>query len=186
MAAMLLAYVAVTPSRKSQTPIPIQVPQSIPSTTTPEAYHYGLPKRLQIPKIGIDAEVQYMGVTAEGDMESPKGPAEVGWYKHGPRPGEKGSSVIAGHFGWLNQPSVFDNLHKLTKGDSLYVLDDQGMSVAFVVRESRSYSPDDNTADIFTQNDGGGHLNLITCEGAWDEARQAYTKRLVVFADKAN
>lgn len=128
-----------------------------------------------------------MGLMADGNMESPKGPAEVGWYKRGPRPGDKGSSVVAGHFGWFNQqPAAFDNLHKLTKGDHLYVLDDQGKSIAFVVRESRSYSPDDDTADVFTRNDGGSYLNLITCEGAWDETQHAYSKRLVVFADKAS
>lgn len=185
-ALLLLVNLAVTTSRKSQPASTIQAPSSTSSVTTPKEDLYGLPRRLQIPKIGINAEVKYVGMMSDGNMEPPKGPAEVGWYKRGPRPGDKGSAVVAGHFGWLNRPAAFDNLHKLAKGDSLYVLDDQGKSVVFVVSKSRLYSPGDNTADIFAQNDGGSHLNLITCEGAWDKAHQAYAKRLVVFADKAN
>src|ERR1035437_8837175 len=47
-----------------------------------------LPVRLKIPKIKADAIVEYVGLTPEGRMDVPKGPAEVAWYKLGPRPGE--------------------------------------------------------------------------------------------------
>src|SRR3989344_2613905 len=32
--------------------------------------------------------------------------------------------------------------------------------------------------------DGAAHLNLITCEGAWDKVSRTYSQRLVVFTDR--
>src|SRR5581483_2097891 len=56
-----------------------------------------LPSRLVIPALSIDANVQYVGVTATGNMATPHGFADVGWYKLGTIPGNQGSAVIAGH-----------------------------------------------------------------------------------------
>jgi hypothetical protein len=37
---------------------------------------------------------------------------------------------------------------------------------------------------VFASNDGGAHLNLITCAGEWNKGKKSYSERLVVFADK--
>jgi hypothetical protein len=74
----------------------------------------GLPVRLKIPSINVDAPIEYVGLTSDGAMDVPKGHVKVAWFNLGPSPGEIGSSVIAGHYGWKNNiPAVFDNLHKL-------------------------------------------------------------------------
>lgn len=118
-------------------------------------------------------------------MDAPKGPEDVAWYKLGQRPGEKGSAVLAGHSNW-NQgaPAVFDKINKLRSGDKLYVVDDTGLTVVFVVRELRNYNQSDDAAAVFGSSDGKAHLNLITCEGAWNKFTKTYSKRLVVFAGK--
>lgn len=145
----------------------------------------GLPVRFKIPKINIDAAVEYVGLTSDGAMAVPKGPDSVAWFNIGPRPGEKGSAVIAGHEGWKNDiPAVFDNLHALQKGDKIYVEDEKGTTTAFVVRELKTYGEKDDAADVFYSNDGKAHLNLVTCEGIWNKAKKSYSNRLVVFADK--
>jgi len=145
----------------------------------------GLPMRLKIPNINVDSAVEYVGVTADGAMDVPKIPADAAWFNLGPRPGEKGSAVIAGHFDWKNgAPAVFANLDKLRPGDKLYIEDDKGVIIIFVVRESRSYDPQADASGVFGSNDGKAHLNLITCEGIWNKAAKSYSRRLVVFADK--
>lgn len=144
------------------------------------------PVRLKIPVINIDATVESLGLTSQGDMDIPKGPDDVAWYKLGTRPGENGSAVIAGHYGtWKNgQGSVFDNLNKLNQGDKIYVEDDKGTIINFVVRESRRYDPSADAKDVFNSTDGKAHLNLITCEGTWNKDSKSYSERLVVFTDK--
>lgn len=145
----------------------------------------GLPVRLKIPNLNVDAPFEYVGLTPDGAMDVPKERANVAWFNLGQRPGENGSAVIAGHYGWKNgKASVFDNLYKLHKGDKLYIEDENGATLTFVVRESRRYDPEADASDVFGSSDGKPHLNLITCEGVWDEASKTYSKRLVVFTDK--
>lgn len=164
--------------------VPVQPVQHIVAEE-PEAVDVGLPLRLRIPIIQVDAVVDYLGLTPEGLMDVPEGPVTVGWYKHGPRPGEKGNAVIDGHFGWKNNlPAVFDNLHKLHIGDKIYVEDNAGVINTFVVRELRRFDPEADATEVFISTDGKSHLNLITCEGIWNAASKTFSKRLVVFAQK--
>lgn len=146
----------------------------------------GLPVRLKIPKINVDAAIDPMGTTQSGDMDVPSEPGNAGWYEGGPRPGENGSAVIDGHYGrWKNgEGSVFDDLSNLEKGDVISVEDENGATTSFVVRESRSYDPDSDASDVFESNDGKSHLNLITCEGTWNKVSKSYSQRLIVFSDK--
>lgn len=144
-----------------------------------------LPARLKIPSINVDALVEYAGLTPDGTMDAPKSPDDVAWFEAGPSPGENGSAVISGHYGWKNRKaSAFDNLYKLRKGDKLYIENDDGEVISFVVRESRRYDPKADASDVFSSSDGKSHLNLVTCEGVWDKVSGSYSKRLVVFADK--
>ncbi len=142
--------------------------------------------RLRIPTINVNATIEPAGMTQNGEMGVPKGPNNVTWFKLGPRPGESGSAVIAGHYGrWkTGEGSVFDTLHTLRKGDKIYVEDEKGITTTFIVREKRNYDPNANASEIFTSKDGKSHLNLITCEGVWNKSSKSYTKRLVVFTDK--
>ncbi|MEK7496634.1 MAG: class F sortase [Patescibacteria group bacterium] len=145
-----------------------------------------LPVRLKIPKIKINATLEQVGLTADGAVGVPKGILNAAWFKKSVRPGENGSAIIDGHFGrWKNgKPAIFNNLFKLRKGDRVYVEDDAGKSITFIVRESRLYNQYDEAAEVFDLSDNKAHLNLITCEGIWDKISKSYSKRLVVFTDK--
>lgn len=143
----------------------------------------GLPVRLKIPSINIDAAIEYVGVTDKGEMDVPKDTNDVGWFNLGPRPGEMGSAVFAGHFdGVYGEDAVFTNLSKLKEGDKLYVEDDNGNSITFVVKGSRIYDPG-YADEVFSRNDGI-YLNLITCDGVWDRSKKSFSKRLVVFTKR--
>ena len=145
----------------------------------------GLPERLKIPKINVDAPFDHVGLTPLGEVDVPKDPANVGWYNHGPRPGEQGNAVIDGHFGWRDGlPAVFDDVHKLQKGDKLYIEDEKGLTVTFVVRELQTFGQTESVPNVFIPNDKKAHLNLITCHGVWNNKQRSYPDRLVVFADK--
>jgi LPXTG-site transpeptidase (sortase) family protein len=145
----------------------------------------GLPVYLRIPEIGVDAPIDSVGLTPEGALGVPKGPVTSAWFDLGPRPGENGSAVIDGHFGWKDGiPAVFDNLSKLHKGDIVYVEDTTGSTTAFVVRDIKTYGQNEDASDVFASSDGKAHLNLITCEGVWNNIQKSYSNRLVVFTDK--
>ncbi|MDD2487470.1 MAG: class F sortase [Candidatus Gracilibacteria bacterium] len=140
--------------------------------------------RLKIPKIGINTILENVGLTPKGALGVPKGIVNAGLYSLGPAPGENGNAIIDGHFGWINKkPAVFNDLHKLIRGDKIYVHDKKGSIVTFIVSGSRIYKSDDKASEIFISSDGKSHLNLITCQGTWDKKRKEYSDRLVIFAD---
>lgn len=148
-----------------------------------ERAHSDLSMQLSIPRIGIDAGVEPIGLTPDGAMGTPKNPANAAWFERGPRPGEIGSAVIDGHFGWKNgTAAVFDNLHQLQVGDTFSVTEN-GIATRFVVRKLQTLGENDDAASVFLSHDGKAHLNLITCEGVWNKAHASYSNRLVVFSD---
>lgn len=162
------------------TPVePIQNIYSVGETTL------GFPVRLTIPKLNVDASIEDVGLTADGAMAVPAGPVDVAWYDLGPRPGDAGSAVIAGHEGWKDGiAAVFDDLHELAVGDKIYVEDATGTPMTFIVNKIEAYGENDAASSVFDSSDGLAHLNLITCEGIWNAKTQSYSGRLVVFADK--
>lgn len=144
-----------------------------------------LPVRIKIPKINVDAILEHVGLTSRGGVDIPEGPVNAAWFKFGPRPGDPGNAIIIGHYGWKNNiVAVFDNIYKLVKGDKVYIEDEDGKIITFIVRESRSYNPEADSSFVFVSNDDKSHLNLITCEGIWNKALKSYSKRLVVFTDR--
>lgn len=143
------------------------------------------PSRLIISKIGVDAIIEPVGLTQKGAMGSPSSPETVAWFQLGKQPGETGTAVLAGHYGWKSaQSAVFDSLHTLIIGDKISVQDINGETVVFTVSNVRSYDLTDIAPEAFSSNDGKAHLTLITCEGVWDANLKKYSGRLVVFADK--
>lgn len=159
------------PTQKPATPVPV------PKVT------YAVPVRLIIPRIGVDAAVEDVGLTSGRDMASPSGPATVGWYKFGARPGNRGSAVIDGHSGYADgRRAAFDDLPQLKVGDKLYVEDARGKRLLFVVRATKLYARDASAADVFAPTTRR-RLNLITCTGDFDVSAGTHSERLVVFAE---
>lgn len=155
-------------------------------TPTPAVQeNIGLPTRISIPSIKMNAAIDLVGLLPNGAMGVPKIPRNVAWFKLGPRPGEIGSATISGHVNWWNgATAAFAKINKLKSGDKIKVQDDKGVTYTFIVSGSKSYSAAADATAVFFSTDGKAHLNLITCAGVWDKRTKQYTKRLVIFADK--
>ena len=146
----------------------------------------GQPVRLIIPSIGVDANVQSVGLYWKGDgtMGIPTNFTDVAWYNLGPRPGMPGSAVIDGHLDGKDvKEAVFYNLDKLKAGDSVMVVDSKGKTLQFRVLATKLYDYQDSTDDIFSSNVPTPRLNLITCAGDWMPDQKLYDKRVVVFTE---
>ncbi|MCO6717052.1 sortase domain-bontaining protein, partial [Streptomyces sp. CHB19.2] len=67
------------------------------------------PTRLRIPDIDVDAPFIDLDVAASGELEAPP-PDDtnlVGWFAGGVSPGERGTSIIAGHVDTKTSAAVF-------------------------------------------------------------------------------
>jgi len=143
------------------------------------------PTSLVIKNIAVDAKVKPVGLTVDGDMAIDNNAQELAWYQLGPKPGEAGNAVIAGHYGWKDGvASVFNDINKLKPGDIITSYDADGGTRDFVVTQIRMYNPDDDATQVFISTDTKSHLNLVTCQGSWNSSQQTYSERLVVFTDE--
>lgn len=163
------------PTASAAPPLPTAVPRA------------GLPVRVRIPKIRVDADVEYVGLAPDGAMDVPKDYDNTAWYQLGPRPGERGNAAIAGHVDSKTGPAVFWNLSKLRAGDEIVVVGDDGVERAFVVRAVESFKRADAPLDRIFGPADASYLNLITCDPAstFNRATGEYAANIVVFAELA-
>jgi LPXTG-site transpeptidase (sortase) family protein len=145
--------------------------------------HIGTPVRLSITGTNIDFPVIDLGLLPDGKLDAPKDGKTLGWYRLGPKPGQKGNSVIDGHLTTVEGPGAFWNLKHVRVGDRISVTDDQGVTRTFKVRKTAVYHVNAAPMLEIFGSAPGKHLNLITCAGVWDTAMDHYDKRLVVYTD---
>lgn len=145
------------------------------------------PEKLVIPKIDVSTIVQNVGLNQNGEMDVPKALSEVGWYKDGPLPGEKGNAVIAGHeVDQYGLGVVFKNLYLLAQGDSIFIQTKTGKELEFVVSDKKIYKYDEAPVkEIFGQTESI-NLNLITCAGEFLKDKKTKNQRLVIYTKFKN
>jgi sortase A len=142
-----------------------------------------LPARLVIPAIDLDAEVQHVGLGKSGNMAVPTNYTDVGWYRYGAVPGERGSAVIDGHFdNGLGLDAVFKNIEELKRGDRITVVAHNGTERTFEVESVITYPREAVPLERLFNRTDRPRLNLITCSGDWNNQVESYDQRVVVYA----
>jgi LPXTG-site transpeptidase (sortase) family protein len=143
----------------------------------------GQPARLIIPSLEIDAPIEVVERDDQSIMAAPSSVEKVAWYNLGPRPGEPGNAVIAGHLDDVRgRPAVFWSLDELAAGDEIIVRYADKSEIHFEVLEVETYDADAAPMERIFGVDFNRDLNLITCDGEWNAQSKLYDRRLVVYA----
>lgn len=142
--------------------------------------------RILIPRIGVDATIEPVGVDADGNMDVPSDPWNTAWFAPGTRPGQLGNAAIAGHVDYRGiGPVVFWDLNQLAPGDEVLIVTDNGLTLRFVVLGAANYSPSNAPLVEIFGPAGTPNLNLITCAGSFNRTTGQYDQRLVVYTTYA-
>ena len=143
------------------------------------------PVRIEIPSIGVEARIVWLGLNPDHSLEVPTNFADTGWWSGGPRPGERGPAVIAGHVDSKSGPAAFYRIRDLRPGDAIVVERRDGSRARFTVRGSEQYPKTHfPTARVYGRT-AGPTLRLITCSGTFDSATGHYLDNTVVYANAA-
>jgi sortase (surface protein transpeptidase) len=140
------------------------------------------PEYLSIPAIGVHTRLIRLGLTAQRALQVPASTSVAGWYTGGPRPGQVGSAVIAGHIDSYLGPGVFFRLRLLRPGDRLYVRNAGGTLAVFDVYDEHSYPKDHFPTQKVYGPAPDPELRLITCGGTFNAAIGSYLNNVVVYA----
>jgi sortase (surface protein transpeptidase) len=178
---------APTTSARPSTPsIPAARPRvGHPAPARPHATParpHAAPVRLTIPAIGVRTRLVRLGLNADGTLQVPSDFSVAGWYELGPRPGDRGASVIAGHVDSTAGPAVFYRLGGLAPGSPVRVALADRTVVQFRVYAVREYPKARFPASLVYAATPAPELRLVTCGGPFDAQTGHYLDNIVVFA----
>lgn len=175
-----------TPDFPSEPSLPVEEEET--SLVTPGTVYAAetipsQPVQLRIERISVLAQVVTVGANDYGNMPVPSDNATASWWRHGAKPGQLGSAVIAGHFKIDDgSPGVFFRLNQIQVGDVIEVKDEQNMARKFEVVDLQIYPKDQFPLEQVYQAKDAHKLNLITCTGTYLPSINDYSHRLVVYA----
>ena len=181
LAIVVVGFVLLLP-KQAEMPNDTEVVNSNVESNVP-AMAEAIPTKLSIPKLKIETTFEKpLGLAPDGAIEIPDSYTQVGWYQHGPTPGEYGPAVILGHVDSVSGPAVFFPLGQLEAGNDIFIDRADGSVAHFIVEKIERYEqvafP---TAKVYGNIDHA-ELRLITCSGTFKKGEQRYTHNLVVYA----
>ncbi|MFI8326860.1 class F sortase [Streptomyces sp. NPDC085529] len=164
-------------------PAPATAPAA-PAAPAPAPVAVPAPRELVIPRLGLRAPIDRVGVADDGQMEVPKDPDRVGWYRYSPAPGaDRGSSVVVGHVDAKGLGlGVLYGLTEVRKGDRVRVVRDDGTTLTYEITARRTLTKAALVRSAVFDRDGPALLNLVTCAGPYLPDKGGYQNNLVVTA----
>ncbi|MCC9174215.1 class F sortase [Arthrobacter sp. zg-Y179] len=171
-------------------PVPAPPSPSLPaaSPSAPNAQPAGMPESapaaLRIPSIGAASRIIRLGLDDDGALQVPPGKpgSPAGWYEHSPTPGETGPAVLLGHVNAEGGgPGIFADLRRLSPGDRIEVVREDGSTAVFAVLRGEQYPKDNFPTSQVYGNTAGPELRLITCDG-YDPKTGRFDDNYVVYA----
>ena len=153
------------------------------------------PKRIAIPRIGVDATVLALGLDGEKNPAVPDSGSDVAWYTFSAPPGAGSNAVFSGHVDWYywGQPGegVFYHLRELQIGDEITVDLEDGKEVRYRVTGNVAVPYDDPDVTKVMDPTAKDVLTLITCGGTWlrdysNPNGGNYSHRVIVRAERVS
>jgi len=180
-------------TRVATTPTPTDTATPSPTPTATPTPYDGLVARMRIPRFGVDAPVEAIGLLPTNQLDVPKDPLNVGWYYIYDKPGWGGNAVFSAHVDyWPNIRGPFYNLKDLEPGDQVVVVMEDGTEYVYEVFRKERYHvsniPMGELIDAPEKPDGEEWITIITCGGEFRASRPGgpgeYLERDVVVAKR--
>ena len=150
-------------------------------TTVPRARRPARPVRVEIPSIGVDAPIVLLGLNTDRTLQVPSDFGDAGWWTGGPRPGEPGAAIIAGHVDSTPaRPSSPARRARPRCGDRRRGPRRNPRPVQGGGREQ--YPKDEFPTERVYGRTPDPALRLITCSGTFDRSSGHYLDNTVVYA----
>lgn len=180
-AASLLAVYLIKSHKETLLPR-LVAKQSIKLSTFSEQ-----PTKLAIKSIGVNAPIVALGLTKTGAMAAPDNNTDIGWYDQSAKVGETYYAMLLdGHRGVAGRWGVLRRLRDLKKYDEIDVTTESGRTASYQVREIVTERVDqvDMRRALLPHAPGLQSLTLITCDGSYNQAKNVYDKRTIVYAER--
>jgi hypothetical protein len=166
-------------------------PKTPPNRATASAKTSGpilsrsLPMHLAVPAIGVDSDLDRIGLDATGKIQTPPlaRDSHPYWLTVSPAPGQLGPATIVGHVdSATNGPAVFFRLGDLRQRDTISVTRADGVVAVFQVEKIVEYPKAQFPTHAVYGNTDNAALRLITCGGIFNPSVRSYEDNIVAYA----
>lgn len=124
-----------------------------------------------------------LGIGADGALETPEDPDEVGWFVGAHTPGGPGVAVLAGHVTWNGRKAVFFDLGRPERGSRVAVDRQDGTTATFAITRRSTFPKDEFPTREVYRATSTPELVLITCGGEYDADRRYYDANVIAWAE---
>lgn len=174
LVAVVVAAVAVVallwPHNDPKPPTAAPSPSATTASPTPSVgpvRDIGVPDRLVVPSIAVDAPVIQVGTADDQSQEVPSSLTDTGWWRDGQQPGQAGHAVIVGHTASKDE-GVFDRLGELAEGDEIEVMSgDERVTFRVTGTQDVPVAEFGKVAPEVYRSEGEPGVVLMTC-GDWN------------------
>lgn len=156
--------------------------ETVVAPDAPAAPPVAEPVSVAVPELGIRSVLDPLGLQPDGALQAPPRWDVAGWYVRGPRPGQRGPAVIAGHVDGPDGPAVFWRLREVRAGDRVEVGRADGSTGVFAVTGTLAVPKSGFPTEEVYGPTTHAELRLITCTGPFDRRSGHYVDNLIVFA----
>lgn len=141
------------------------------------------PRYIKIHKTGVSARVKPVSTKDNNELQAPSNIYDAGWFIGSTKPGQPGATLLDGHVHGPTKPGVFHDLKRLEQGDVIEVERGDGTILKYSVVSKRTYKSHeaDMKSALLPVTPGKSGLNIITCAGKFNSAKNTYEERLIVF-----
>lgn len=163
--------------------LPESIPEMHPEETQTAAIEYAQPTRMVYDAIGLDADVDAVGMDDDAMGVIPSNEI-ISWFNLSCNPGEQGNVILAAHRNWKREPGPFYHLDKCTVGDTASITDASGTIWHYMV-DSIEIIDYINPPSYVMDSGGDERVTLITCTGTYNSQYGTAEQRIVVILKPA-
>lgn len=148
---------------------------------------FSAPLHIQIPAVGIDADLLKVGLGSDGAIGVPPldQAQKAAWYDKGPAPGQSGPAIIDAHVDsskMKDYRGAFYNLGQVLPGEQINVTRADHTVAVFTVDSVQQAPKDEFPTSRVYGSVSYAALRLITCGGDFDSTKHSYTDNTIVYA----
>lgn len=142
------------------------------------------PRILQIPKLKVNARVNQVGASLNGEPIAPGNIYDTGWFDDSVKPGAVGAVLINGHATGPTKNGVFANLDNLSVADQIILEKGDRTKITYKVVKVQTYPADRLDMSVAMQpiEPGKKGLNIMTTTSRYRLSIETSLERTIVFA----
>ncbi len=155
-------------------------PQVLSAQVTPNNPNK-MPKKILIPSLGLNSEIEPVGLHNSGKLAQPNNAKAIGWYRFSAPPGENSTVLLSGYR--FKESAPLSQAEQLRTGDVVELINQAGSSFWYNVKTIDFYAAGKVPMNSLMTTDEGDRVVIVINNGTILADSGEYSERVVIVAE---